>query len=213
MICWEEQYFGPVAEQRGGVGGGGVMKRLSNFRELIFEFERLLRVRQHDDTVFTGMLQLRRTHIESYLEAHDIEYTPWTLRMLRTHYSVHANHRFDAMREYAHELQAIRELGRAVSEKAIYESTPDGSDPASSAGGAGKRDRLNLKAIEIRLRISREHRELVRLMNAELRTAAPQHVVHAERVLAAVAGSNGGGVIAANSDTQLALAYDVGGLQ
>ena len=217
VICWEEDYYGHVLEQRGGAGGGGVMRRMANFRELIFEFERLLRVRQNDEVIFTGMLQLRRTHIESYLESHGVAHTPWTREMLRKHYCVHSGHRFDALREYAHELRAIRELGRALIESAIFDeaAAAEASDPANSApSGSKQRKRaMNLRAIEIRLRVSREHRELVRLLNSELRAAAPQHVVHAERVLAAVAGSNGGGVIAANSDTQLALAYDVGGLQ
>ena len=111
-LCWEElPYCGGGRNAAGGAADRTAMlQRIQDFRKVIFRFEQLLSGRQNDETIFTGMLELRHHFIETYLEEHGYRHRKWTIRMLREHYDPTLGHRFDPVRELNAELEDLRRI-------------------------------------------------------------------------------------------------------
>jgi len=213
-LCMEEQPY--LAESSGGSAGrnnrdrSAMLQKVQDFRKIIFRFERTLAGRLHDETVLQGMLQLRRTFIEAYLDEHGYRHTKWTIDMLRAHYDPVQGHRFDVVRELAYELEDLRRLRRWTMRHAMFVPNPDTGEPM-----------FNTRAVDIRLRVSKQVTDTVAKLQTELRRNDADHAVDARMIQETVTdavnrltgtGTSDNAAAAAIETDPLASMYDVGGM-
>jgi len=94
---------------------------------IIFEVELVMRGLIDDNALLPLILKLHHDLIENELARHQIEYEPWTLRMLREHFDPVTGHVFDKVREVAHSLRLIK---RTMGDVAARVTTVDSNNPA-----------------------------------------------------------------------------------
>jgi len=206
-LCWEEQpHLNDSAMQTAMAG------RMSDFRRIIFRFERMMAGRQADAVIFRGMLELRRLYVERDLERYsDNRFQRWTLAMLQRHYSPLSGHRFDVMRELGEELRQLSRQKRWIMEHAMFVVHPE----------SGARI-FNIRAVETYTRVSREYSRLLDQKRSELQRRNATSASDSNMVLQAIQNASSvdtsarkrqrRGVTAAPSAGGASQMYEVGGL-
>jgi hypothetical protein len=187
-LCWEEQLMlreardaeeaamEAAAARREGASAvrhakSAMLKRAQNYSKLIFDFERSLVGHQADETIFLGMLELRRAVVERILDEHKIAYTPWTLGMIRRHYDVRNNHRYDPIRELKYLIERTRVMEESMLQGGMYRPDPAGAGPPV----------FDMKMSAAWISAARQHQVLLKSLNDELRASAREAAAEASR--------------------------------
>jgi hypothetical protein len=183
--------------------------RLNDFRGVIFRFERMLTGRMHPETVYYGMLQLRRQLIEQHLEAYSkTHFHRWTLELLRAHYNPRTGHRFSYLRVLDAEIADLERVRGWIMEHAMFVHHPD----------LGERT-FNLRAVDQRLRTSRALLDVYKAKVAALHTnvgdipataVAVMDAIGAASTMLATAGRKR--ARDTSTDESVANLYELGGL-
>lgn len=220
-LCWEEQPY--LAERRGRTTAtdSAMIRKVQDFRKIIFRFEEVMRGKVHDAVIFHGMLGLRRDMVEGWLRHHGYRFVPWTLHMLKRHYDPNQGHRLDLVRELAQELQDARQMRQWIMQHAMFVPNVD--------AGVGAPPIFNVRAVDPRLKVGKHLLDTAVRLNTEVTRRDTEHATDARLILDSVngavnrltgvlpgAGAGAGAGAAANraidEDDPLALMYDVGGM-
>ena len=180
------------ARARGGVAGlrtaqSAMLKQHQNLNTVIFNYEEMMCGWQSDETIFAGMLHLRREYIERHLDEHGIDYQPWTLAMIRRHFDVRYNHRFDPVRLLVSEITAVRNLGESIERVGYYRPDPQG----------GEEPLFDVRISRERIQVSKQIQSLMKDLRAEMDRAPRRASAEAARrtVGAAIASIRVGGLV------------------
>lgn len=162
-ICWEQLPY--LMEARGGESKSALLEKVQDFRRSIFSLEQQLRGGENDTIVFHCMLQLRRLLVENFLSDHGFRFRAWTMRMLREHYdpSVLKGHSFDYVRAMRKELEELEELKTWTTKHAMFVMNPDTEQVM-----------FNVKAIDPRVRLSKQYMGTLKQLNDELRARSKE---------------------------------------
>ena len=152
-LCWEEQPY--LDDSRKSTA---MMERVKDFRRIIFRFERMMRGLQNDETIFRGMLELRRQNIEQYLDAYSNKrFRRWTMAMLREHYDPINGHRHDSIREYDYEATQLKRVRKWLMDHAMFVTHPETGQQV-----------FNMRAVDVRTRLSRQILDVMARKNTEM---------------------------------------------
>ncbi len=216
-LCWEEQPYldaNDVDDTNASTRHSAMVDKVNDFRDIIFRFERLLRGHQNDETIFLGMLELRRLNVERYFDEHSpssFRMTRWTMQMLRDHYSPAKAHRFDLVRELDVELLDMRWMRSCVMKHAMFVEHPESGDRIFNMRAVDTRLRLSKHIIDMVTRKSTELRRRTSAVDVRVVLQAVNQSVNRLTQQAAVNGGGGGGDLH-NSVSAVAEMYEIGGL-
>jgi len=202
-LCHEElPYMEDVATST------AMANRLSDLHRVIFRFERMLVGRVHDESVFYGMLQLRRLLVEQHLEQYsNVRFQRWSMAILRNHYSPHSGHRFDYVRSLDTELRELEQVRAWIMEHAMFVDHPELGDRV-----------FNLRAVDQRLRLSRAYTDTLKLKMGALHRPAQEMASDTNMVMEAISAASTMAPATARKRAReagtgaLADQYDLGGL-
>ncbi len=197
-ICFEEvPYVGDDASTH------AMVRRMNDFRRQIFEYEVALRGRMSDDTIFTTMLDLRRTLVERHLETYShVRFRRWTLPMLRAHYSTENGHRYDEIRIYDKEINRLSQLSTYLEEHATFVDNKE----------TGER-MFNPRSIDQAVRLNKALTDTLKAKAAALRIQQQTAVANLSSVMDAV--STSARMVASSksaTDSATESYYDLGGM-